>query len=460
MWAPADTTARPTAGDMLNAKTAIEVVKAQLKDAPIALAQAKLRVSNIEKDLRERCAWISPVRKLPLDVLSIIFEICGEDDWKIMLRIAVVSRMWRGLALSTPRAWSFIDLKRCDDREMIQTFFERSGQLPLHIDLPATQSVRFLLNVAHRLECLLVERLDYDADQISFPKLRRLTLWGETNIGIASLSYLGLDRFPALRHLECALELFRGASTSSGIAPLHTLSIAIARRFASLDLLKCVKDTLSCLKLDLYNEPSNPLSTAIVFSSLKYLQIHYWEIEPDLWPLTLVTPVLETYIEWSGAYHSNPIHPDVGKVKFLRFGQAPTLSSFPMIVVLQLEEADDIDKVLSQLTNKPALCPELALIEVAPHLRMSDVEGRVAEINKRRPSKRITIVPGPLRPLVGIIPESPVSHYVHILPPLTSTPVWRRNALQLLDPPCAISNAKASLRRNRMTFAQLGRYPA
>jgi hypothetical protein len=91
MWPPPDITVLPTSQEVIDAKLAIETVKAQLNDALLALAQAQLRVDEINKELFERNAWIAPVRFLSFDVLSLIFEFCGEDDWRTPLPISEVS---------------------------------------------------------------------------------------------------------------------------------------------------------------------------------------------------------------------------------------------------------------------------------------------------------------------------------------------------------------------------------
>src|ERR1700687_2688338 len=109
MWTPADITALPTAQDLIEAKSALKEVEIELKDALLALEKAQLRVDRIRQNLRERTAWIAPVRKLSSDVLSLIFEFCAEDNWRTPLRISGVSRQWRDIALATPRAWAFLD---------------------------------------------------------------------------------------------------------------------------------------------------------------------------------------------------------------------------------------------------------------------------------------------------------------------------------------------------------------
>jgi hypothetical protein len=56
MWPPADITALPTLRERINAKSEIETVKEQLNEALSALAQAKLRVDELKKELFQRKA--------------------------------------------------------------------------------------------------------------------------------------------------------------------------------------------------------------------------------------------------------------------------------------------------------------------------------------------------------------------------------------------------------------------
>jgi hypothetical protein len=54
--APADITVLPTERELTNAKLGIEAVEVQLNEALSALAQAKLRVDELKKELFQRKA--------------------------------------------------------------------------------------------------------------------------------------------------------------------------------------------------------------------------------------------------------------------------------------------------------------------------------------------------------------------------------------------------------------------
>ena len=106
----------PTESDAIRVNNEIRATERQLK--------------HLERHLKMLKAWIAPIRRLNTDILSLIFEMCGEDYWKTPLRIAATSRDWRNLVLATPRAWEFLLVRECKDIKTIKLFLERSN--PLH----------------------------------------------------------------------------------------------------------------------------------------------------------------------------------------------------------------------------------------------------------------------------------------------------------------------------------------
>jgi hypothetical protein len=50
-----------------------------------------------------------PINRLGFDILSLVFELCSEDDWTAPLRIGVINRQWREVILATLRAWTLSD---------------------------------------------------------------------------------------------------------------------------------------------------------------------------------------------------------------------------------------------------------------------------------------------------------------------------------------------------------------
>jgi hypothetical protein len=103
-----DFTLLPTAHDVIRVNDEIRTVERHLKDALADPVCSAITITGLERDLEMMQAWIAPIRRLNTDILSIIFEMCGEDNWKTPLRIAATCRDWRNLVLATPRAWEFL----------------------------------------------------------------------------------------------------------------------------------------------------------------------------------------------------------------------------------------------------------------------------------------------------------------------------------------------------------------
>jgi hypothetical protein len=394
MWPPADVTALPTAQELIDAKLEIETVETQLSDALLALAQAQLRVDEIKKELLERKAWIAPVRYLPFDVLSLIFEFCGEDDWRTTLLISEVSRHWRETVLATPRAWAFLQLNDFKIKhQMIDRFFSRSGHCPLHIYLPSAMvySAQILSSVENRLQCLSTYFINNYMEGRVFPVLDRLTLRQGYN-SLMEISRFNDIQFPSLRHLLCSISLTNSISEISGVIgwnfpPLQTLSLEMTGDLAWLSLLRAVKNTLISLRLHLVQH-CRIQNSQINLPVLKSLEIQCWHDERPFWPLDLKTSVLETYLELTRrSVDESLYHRDTQNVRNLRSDRTPTLSSFPLLEILQLDNDEShVFAVFAKLASNGSLCPNLQEVELATYKNIfAEPPGaKLPEANRRR----------------------------------------------------------------------------
>ncbi|KIM22080.1 hypothetical protein M408DRAFT_29018 [Serendipita vermifera MAFF 305830] len=217
---PIDINALPTTEDIKNSRRLIEVIEGEIRDL-------QARQNQLQAELEIHKPWIAPIRHPSFDILSYIFEYCGKEDWKTLLSIAAVSRFWRETILGYPRAWSFLNLKECDSDVLVELFFQRSGQCPLHVYLPDLRPFRMLSNVIDRLECLSIMAMDHDMKTLVFPNLKRFTV--RENDFFIDLDAIDISHFPALRHLDCQARLGSGLDPTYedvwSIAPLETLSI-------------------------------------------------------------------------------------------------------------------------------------------------------------------------------------------------------------------------------------------
>ena len=182
---------------------------------PVATAEAELQSCeaeaprfqylNAEKHrlgtiTGENKPLLSPIRRLPLELLSAIFELClpvdkgmghifAELKGTISLTpfsIATTCHYWRQVATSSPSLWSkiILDLDTASDgtADVLDVFLCRSGNHSLHIYLKLTEEQ----HPNYRITSLLAE----NASRISL-----LRLWGKSD-PFQSMSNL---QFPRLR---------------------------------------------------------------------------------------------------------------------------------------------------------------------------------------------------------------------------------------------------------------------
>jgi hypothetical protein len=72
---------------------------------------------------------------LPVEILEMIFEEHGKVEWRAPAIDGRVCRLWRQIVLSTPRAWSHLEIYRCNPPSVgeLRLWLRRSGTAPLHI---------------------------------------------------------------------------------------------------------------------------------------------------------------------------------------------------------------------------------------------------------------------------------------------------------------------------------------
>jgi hypothetical protein len=420
MWPPADISVLPTSQEVIDAKLAIEAVKTQLSDA--LLAQAHLQVDEISKELFERQAWIAPVRFLSFDVLSLIFEFCGEDDWETPVRISEVSRQWREIVLATPRAWAVLHLQASKIKhKLIHRIFSRSGHCPLHIYMPSMgDSTQTLLSaVEKRLRCLSIQGINEYLKGRVFPILDRLTL-RYADFTPIDISHFNIQ-LPSLRHLICENYLTNSISGSSGATqwefpPLQTLSLRITHDPAWLSLLTGVKNTLISLRLASYEQCTvqNPPMT---LPALKCLDVRVLHNGLLVWLLDLKTPVLESYLEIScKSFGESPFHKDTQNVREMESDPVPALSYFPLLEILQLKEMSYISKIFDMLASNESISPNLREVQLVSYKTwdFSSLRTKLADVNRCR---RVAVV------LVNRLPGRELPYAIEYCPVRLNCPI-------------------------------------
>ncbi|KDQ56372.1 hypothetical protein JAAARDRAFT_158434, partial [Jaapia argillacea MUCL 33604] len=201
-------------------------------------------------NLRDMKSLLSPVRRVPPDVLSSIFIECvGQDKyvdpWRnpVSLLLARICHHWRRVALSTPLLWSSILVHACEVPAyhsipyiaLINLFLERSGAVPLSLvfnlqDLEMEGLVDVLIPHIHRCKDLILTFDDSDAEsspacrvlrsiEAKAPLLQVLSLCGPAD---RTLPHIDIGReAPLLRRVTVEVPPMRLRLPWSRLTHLH-----------------------------------------------------------------------------------------------------------------------------------------------------------------------------------------------------------------------------------------------
>ncbi|KAK0435822.1 uncharacterized protein EV420DRAFT_1343354 [Desarmillaria tabescens] len=201
----------------------------------------------IRKSVRKVRSLVAPIRRLPPEILSIIFEcVCisvpfydGRDERRSACKgpfhLSAVCAYWRDICLSSPQLWTSI-FANADNSDLLPRFKnlsklveERSCQLPLSLDVSARYSPPHLyLNIPQsRYHCL--DSLFYDDSAISLRRLKNISLDLNFKFDNIALEDSRIE-FPELEHLELSgcFEAFPDEVVIGLFAhapKLHTLSL-------------------------------------------------------------------------------------------------------------------------------------------------------------------------------------------------------------------------------------------
>ncbi|KAI5895342.1 uncharacterized protein SCHCODRAFT_02572820 [Schizophyllum commune H4-8] len=120
-------------------------IEAELDDLVVQLARVMERRSDVERQQAISTAMLSPVRRLPVEILSKIFELSIPHDWEqkfLGLRgpaSAEVCKVWRTVAIGMPQLWNNIGIDYRTDSKHLRSAFDlrmaRCGQGPLRLHL-------------------------------------------------------------------------------------------------------------------------------------------------------------------------------------------------------------------------------------------------------------------------------------------------------------------------------------
>ncbi|KAK7463389.1 hypothetical protein VKT23_006744 [Stygiomarasmius scandens] len=220
----------PTRGDDLRISSlSLYEIDGEIQRQQTTIMHLTHEREDVLLDLDAQRSQLSPIRRLPLELLSAIFHHCLPDLEFISPRssdapmlLTHVCHGWRNLALSIPSLWSSISIHTNKDRcyprkKLITTWLQRSGSKPLHFRIH--EDLRFDL-----VQELDIESFTTGADLLEFfmpdyYRWQRVSLeyrdWKLGHTGFQNIHYSP----PILEHLS----LIRDYWDESMHAPLRAL---------------------------------------------------------------------------------------------------------------------------------------------------------------------------------------------------------------------------------------------
>ncbi|KAL1666376.1 hypothetical protein GGF50DRAFT_50732 [Schizophyllum commune] len=120
-------------------------IEAQLDILVVQLARVMGQRADVERQRAVSIAMLSPVRRLPVEILSKIFELSLPYDWEQKFlgsrgpMFAEVCKVWRTVAIGMPRLWNTIGIDYRTASKYVRNAFNlcmaRCGQGPLRLRL-------------------------------------------------------------------------------------------------------------------------------------------------------------------------------------------------------------------------------------------------------------------------------------------------------------------------------------
>ena len=410
-WTPADETALPSQEEIGLANQAINELTLELERVTDAVDASKLQNLDwgpyqqtreqtvaLMKEIQVLQAWIAPIRKLPVEILSQIFVSVAQIAPLGPVRITEVCRLWHQAVISTPRAWVHIYLARKniykDPKQYFSTFMKRSEPYLLHLFLPKEEyndpedpSQRPLEELikaqSHRIQCLTIPNAESQLQRpitTSFPHVDHLYV----TIHYSCPFSISAALFPSLRYLDCSGASWLTISAKIEFPPLQYLSFMLDSGSLWIAILQRCSTTLKGLKvIGRFLECEPAPKARIVFPLLEHLEYSdYTDLdtgdELGEWPIEAITPRLISYANYVDQIDGNSfptMHTDVKYVTHLNTDDVSQLASYTSLHFLQIiafhTTFERVFTMLEELGDDPKVLPALEKI----HVSQSSEEG-------------------------------------------------------------------------------------
>ncbi|KAJ6508693.1 hypothetical protein C8R45DRAFT_450085 [Mycena sanguinolenta] len=270
-------------------------------DSKDALPRKKLQELKLQV-LEQRRRQINHFGKLPVEIITTIFEMVVASNWSRVLTIWAVSRHWYNIALNTPNLWSTLVLTKRHPVRHAQRWIERSKgrirEISLRPTLPRAL-VKFDGMLWSHLRICKLEDHDIAEYIGGRSKLDRLSNLEELQVkGTESVNCDPLLRIPdsALRRLTLDGPRFTWDVLASNHRTLTSLDVRNSTQPSLEELLAVLESNPTLEQLILDFNTGGPLSTESPPSvTLPYL--HTLHLGNTPWVhffASVTTPSLET----------------------------------------------------------------------------------------------------------------------------------------------------------------------
>ncbi|KAF7367732.1 hypothetical protein MSAN_00837100 [Mycena sanguinolenta] len=241
-YVPSEEEIKDLRGLLVDPLEQLAKIQAQIDEMDLLLDQLKARRDSFQTAIDAHRALISPMRRIPDDVLGEIFAACLPTEHNALIDLAEaplllgrICRRWRAVSYSTPMLWSSIHIaplrspwanERSVDffpqlKPVIQQWFERTVTCPLTVSLveassyasdPDTHPISILRNFSHQFRHLslagdprlLLPPLRLGPE--SLPVLKSIAIYNDTNrrypFGIEHPEALNLLQIPTLTDIS------------------------------------------------------------------------------------------------------------------------------------------------------------------------------------------------------------------------------------------------------------------
>jgi hypothetical protein len=393
-WKPADKYGIPCKEDMENALQAIKQLELEI-DGEVCLADLlDPYLGRVLNDLGELYAWIAPIRRIPFEILAHIIVMSAEDVWWFPSLAVRVCRLWREVALATPRAWNFINLRSMPPLGVASRFIERSGQCLLHVAVPISPYgdreegyATIVARITNRIECLVLTGTSVSLLFHTYPRLTRLSI---TNpLTPIPLEYLTVTSFPNLRYINgyFSARYSRVSSTpvSTPPPPIECLIVTTGQDPEWIKAIRAFSKTLKALHITIGNKGVLPAYPSLELPKVVDLTIRSKVTRIHPWKFVASTQALKTYstIEGDAVYSSDV---DVASVTHLRCWK--TISLLPYTKLRQVHICGDNTimrrtlKFIDQLCGDYGTCVDLEAIVLGSRVSL-DIRHITKRLEKR-----------------------------------------------------------------------------